>query len=350
MGFTERSTPINVAVLHGLMERAHVPGLAIASVRDGVMAWHGEFGVKDCDTAEPLTADTRFQAASLSKPVFAYAVLRLVEKGHLDLDRPLASYIGTTFAPDDPLLDQVTARHVLCHTTGWPNWRREGQPLRREFAPGTRFGYSGEGYNYLQLAVEYLTGQPLDRYAEGEIFAPLGMGHSSYASPQNTTEDIADSHDKAGKRRPRHNSLVPMAAASLHTTAHDFARFLAALFAPVGDDRGLSASSLAEMVRPHITAGPGIKWGLGWGLQETSTGPLFWHWGDNPGYKNFTLGSLERRQGVVILANGDGGTGLWSPLVQALFGDLQTTFDWLIAQYSYDLTRDRQGISLRPGS
>ncbi len=164
-----------------LMERARVPGLSIAVVRDAAINWQRGFGVKRADKTAPVEADTVFQAASLSKPVFAYAVLKLAEQGKLDLDTSLTIYLPDPYVPDDPLLDRITARHVLSHTTGWPNWRTEGQPLRRERAPGEVFGYSGEGYNYLQRVIECLVGQPLDAYMTKTLLDPLGMTHSSYA-------------------------------------------------------------------------------------------------------------------------------------------------------------------------
>ena len=135
-----------------LMARAHIPGVSVRWVEDGQLAWSGAFGRRLRDSGEPVDADTVFQAASLSKPVFAYVVLKLVEQGVLTLDQPLTSYLPDLDASDGSLSEQVTARQVLCHTTGWPNWRPLGQPLRREAAPGMRFGYSGEGYVYLQRA------------------------------------------------------------------------------------------------------------------------------------------------------------------------------------------------------
>ena len=122
---------------------------------NGVTAWSGAFGTRRQDSGEPVRTDTIFQAASLSKPVFAITVLRLVELAVLELDTPLSGYLPDEYGADDSQLDQITARHVLSHTTGWPNWRPDGQPLRRESPLGERFTYSGEGYVYLQHVAEH---------------------------------------------------------------------------------------------------------------------------------------------------------------------------------------------------
>jgi CubicO group peptidase (beta-lactamase class C family) len=141
-----------------LMAQAKVPGVSLSMLRDRQPTWSGSLGMTRKDSGEPVGTDTLFQAASLSKPVFAYLVIELVNQGLLELDRPLTHYWPNEFAGADPLVDRVTARHVLSHTTGWPNWRPAGEPLPRKFVPGERFGYSGEGYVYLQRVVEHVTG------------------------------------------------------------------------------------------------------------------------------------------------------------------------------------------------
>jgi ribosomal protein S18 acetylase RimI-like enzyme len=125
-----------------LMARASVPGVSIAFVRDGRVAWSAGFGTTHRETGGAIGRETIFQAASLSKPVFAYAVLWMVHERvlDLDLDCSLADYLPERFVADDDMLEQVTARHVLAHTTGWPNWRPKGEPLRREAAPGVATG------------------------------------------------------------------------------------------------------------------------------------------------------------------------------------------------------------------
>src|SRR6266702_307477 len=142
----------------GLMAEAKTPGLSIAIIRDAKVLWRRGFGVRDSAAKEPVDNDTVFEACSVSKTVFAYAVLKLCERGVINLDTPLTKYTSERFLEGDPRLDLITARHVLSHTTGFPNWRSEAAPLKIQFTPGEKFSYSGEGYSYLQSVVMHLTG------------------------------------------------------------------------------------------------------------------------------------------------------------------------------------------------
>src|SRR5207248_1472461 len=115
--------------------------------------------VKHAASKETVDMDTVFEAGSTSKPVFAYAVLKLCEKGVMNLDTPLTKYTSRRFLEADPRLELITARHVLSHTTGFQNWRSKEEPLKIHFTPGEKWSYSGEGYGYLQSVVTQLTGK-----------------------------------------------------------------------------------------------------------------------------------------------------------------------------------------------
>ena len=144
-----------------LVDRHGVPGVAIGFVdRDGSTqtVTVGDRG----DGRGPVDHDSVFAAASLSKPVFAAGVMTLVDDGRLDLDRPLDDYLTEPYLASDERAGSITARMVLSHTTGFPNWRGDG-PLFLRWSPGTRWGYSGEGYAYLQQVVERLTSARLRR-------------------------------------------------------------------------------------------------------------------------------------------------------------------------------------------
>lgn len=320
------------AAIPALMAQAHVPGLSIALVRDATLVWSRAFGLKKAHSATPVTIDTIFQAASLSKPVFAYAVLQMVERGEIDLNAPLTRCLPAPYVPDDPLLDQITARMVLCHTTGWPNWRPTGQPLARERAPGNGFGYSGEGYIYLQRVIEHVSGQPLDVFMKHAVLDPLRMRHSSYVWAAPDDPAVAASHDRTGQPCTPFTALHPETASSLHTTAPDLACFLCALLAPIGEP-GQLRPVVAEMLQPQVRLDHGVSWSLGWGLEATRDGDAFWHWGDNPGFKSFVLAFPLARMGVVIMTNGDNGLALWEPIVRLAMGGDHPAFAWLAHFY-----------------
>ena len=137
------------------LHETKMPAVSMAIIRDGHLAWQRAFGVKDTGTNEPVDVNTAFAACSDTKPVFAYGVVKLCEKGVLDLDTPLTKYT-TRRITADPRIERITRRHVLNHTTGFPNWR-QGKDLPIEFDPGRGTRYSGEGFSYLQSVVEEIT-------------------------------------------------------------------------------------------------------------------------------------------------------------------------------------------------
>ena len=161
------------------MQAGDVPGLAMVVLEKGKTAKIAGFGVRCYGKPEPVTADTFFPAASLTKPVFAYAVHKLVENGILDLDVPLDSYLPQPYLPTDTQAAATTARHVLSHQSGFPNWREKNKLLRTKWPPGIRFSYSGEGFIYLQRVVEHVTGQRLDAHLQEHVFDPLNMHNST---------------------------------------------------------------------------------------------------------------------------------------------------------------------------
>src|SRR5262249_52601626 len=168
----------------------------------------------------PVDDDTIFEAASMSKPVFAYAVMKLCEKGVLNLDTPLTKYTPDRFLEGDARLDLITARHVLSHTSGFQDWRSDKEPLKIHFTPGERWLYSGEGYSYLQSVVTHLTGHvdesscskfeagvrvcasDIDAYMKAHLLGPLGMASSGYVWNRPFEKHIARGHDPHGKPMP----------------------------------------------------------------------------------------------------------------------------------------------------
>jgi len=196
-----------------LMADAFVPGVSIALVRDAQVVWRRGFGVADNASKNPVDSDTVFAAQSMSKPVFAYVVLKLCENGVLDLDTPLTKYAAHRVLARDARLDLITARHVLSHTGGFQNWRSEAEPLKINFAPGERWLYSGEGYSYLQSVVTHLTGHvntnacatyerdlrvcatDIDEYMKANLLVPFGMSSSGYVWNATFEARAARPHD-----------------------------------------------------------------------------------------------------------------------------------------------------------
>jgi CubicO group peptidase (beta-lactamase class C family) len=335
-----------------LMEKAGVPGLSIAVIRRGKAVWTQSFGVQDEKTKKSVTKDTRFNVGSLSKPVFAYGVLKLADAGRLKLDEPLAPYLPKEITEGDLRFKQITARIVLSHRTGFPNWPGDGQPLAIHFTPGERFSYSGAGMVFLQKAVEKITGQPLNDYMQEAVFGPLGMKHSSYVWNPAFESEVAVGHDVAGTPVDLFKAEQANAAASLSTTAEDYAKFLDAVLS----GKGLQPDTLREMEAQQIAVDPAcsncvegtpsgklstsIFWGLGFGIEQTAEGESLWHWGDNGVFKAFFVVRPGTKSGVVYMTNSENGLSIARQILAETFGGEQPAFDWL----KYD-NYDAPGLS-----
>jgi CubicO group peptidase (beta-lactamase class C family) len=341
--------------LSGLLATYHVPGLSIALIRDGQLSWLRGFGVRDAESKAPVDEGTIFEAASMSKPVFAYAVLKLCEKGILDLDTPLTGYTPDRILNNDPRLDRITVRHILSHTSGLQDWRSGGEPLAIHFSPGERWLYSGEGYAYLQSVVTHLTGRvspdscgsyeadlrvcatDIDEFMKKSVLVPFGMTSSSYVWNEMLARRAARPHDRLGQpQEKKHPNAIDAAryasAGGLHATVGDFARFLIEVIAPKpADDFRLGPAYLAEMLRPAVTVPAGgagasaSAWSLGWQVFQSPGGDVIAHGGDNAGFHSLCAGSPSRKCGYVVMTNGDGGPALIGALVT---GTLHDMFEW----------------------
>lgn len=180
-----------------LLEEAAVPGAAVAIVEDGRADCFVSGGRRGGPRAAPVDQFTIFEAASLTKPVFAHVVLQLVDRGELGLGTRLEDCLPG-YLPGDARSKAITVRHVLSHSGGLPNWRSADYPLRTWFPPGERFSYSGEGYLYLQRAIEAMTGETLDALATRLVFEPLGMERSSFIWHSRFDDNRARPHDEFG--------------------------------------------------------------------------------------------------------------------------------------------------------
>jgi CubicO group peptidase (beta-lactamase class C family) len=335
------ATPLRERI-PALMEQAGVQGAQIAVLSGGKTEWHGSFGLANAETKTPVTDASVFEAASLSKPVFAYAVLTLVDAGLVDLDTPVSKYLpGRYDVGDDARLDLITPRHVLSHQSGFPNWRPGSDPLKIHFTPGDRFSYSGEGFVYLAAAVERITGQTLEAFMRRTVFDPLGMSSSSYVWQGRYETLKVYNHSLLGDLAGRRTPWRANAAASLHTTAGDYARFVAAVMAGRGlrpetaralmspqsrpDERGINTATAPPTGRPAA----GVAWGLGWGLEQEGEGWSVWHWGDNGTTKAYVVASPTRGTGVVFFANSENGLLLAPSIVTSVMGGESPALAWL---------------------
>ncbi|MFC1724631.1 serine hydrolase [candidate division KSB1 bacterium] len=318
--------------IYTLMKKTSIPGLSIVVIKDGEIDYSKGFGVKNADTKESADENTVYEACSLSKPVFAFAVLKMVEKGIIDLDKPLMSYVTDEYIEknflrnkiEDERIRNITTRNVLTHTPGFPNWRGNSK-LNINFSPGEKFSYSGEGYVFLQKVVEFILEKSLNEIMTEYVFKPLNMENSSYVWLDKFDELFAAKHNFLGGATGKFKPRTANAAASLHTTAVDYARFIGAII----NNKGLSKETISSVLNPQTKVNSKITenvyWGLGWGI-ETGTSKYFWHWGDNGDFKCFVMASEEKKNGVIYFTNSSNGLSIAEEIVKLTLGGEHPAF------------------------
>jgi len=298
-----------------------VPGASVSLIHDGKLAYHRTFGVKNTLTGEPVTDTTLFEAASITKSVFAFAVMRLVERGVIDLDKPLFEYLPFNNISGDPRSKSITARIVLSHRSGLTNWPwggpgtfRNGGTADLKFEPGSAYEYSGEAFNYLGRVIEKLTGKTLSEVLDEEVSRPMGLENTYYALNEEQAEVASIGHFHYFPIwKGRASEVSP--ASSMHSEARDFSNFAIGLI----EGRGVSTETYAEMLKPHsrvpretrLYADP---WeqdvGLGFFLRETPIGQLVEHGGNNGDFDCKFGVVREAGVGFVIFTNNNVGDEL----------------------------------------
>ena len=285
----------------------------------------GAVAVQGCSAASELRADAVFQAASLTKQVSAFAALALVRTGQLDLKAPVSHYLPNGYlhrqnpfayasAPKTDLvpvstLARIPVATLLNHSSGLPNWTNDALSL--EFVPGTRWQYSGEGYVLLQAVISAVTGQEFETWASRRVFEPVGMRHSSLRLTEDVRDRLVHGTSWFGWSRQL-DFVAPNAAASLYTTAEDYAKLVSAVLA---DSVSLSLILASPVeVRPAL----GLSWGYGWGIETADGGPYLWQWGNNPGYRAFTMVSASSGKGYVLLTSSERGMPLAASLARSI--------------------------------
>lgn len=360
---TLQGVPAQTRTLAAEMARLKVPGVSIAVIHEGKIAWAKGYGVTTIGgaLATPVTPETLFQAASLSKSVTAVAALRMVQDGVFALDTPANAILTGWKLPGG---DTVTVRQLLSHTAGvnvggFPGYARgtpvptllqvlDGvrpavtDPIRVTTPPGTAWQYSGGGYTVLQQLMMDAEKQPFDQLMATRVLRPLGMRHSTFTQPGSADllAHAALPHDGAGKPYPAGPSTYPeLAAAGLWTTPSDLAAFLLGVqgaAAGTGGQRGqiLTQQSATTLLTPVLKG-----YALGFGIEGSGAATSFAHGGHNQGYQNLMVAYAGRGDGAVVMTNGENGDELARALVRAV----AKAYDWP----SY-LPVERSHVSLTP--
>jgi CubicO group peptidase (beta-lactamase class C family) len=340
------------ANVNRLIEAAHVTGAGIAIFQNGRIACLKTYGLRDTEKKLPLTPDSVMTSASLSKAAFATVVMRLVQRGTLNLDKPVYQYLPKPLPEypryadlaGDERYKQITLRMLLSHTAGFPNWRalEDDRKLKIHFEPGSRFAYSGEGIDLAQFVVETVTHESLTTLMQAELFAPLGMSRTSMVWEPRFDDDFANGYDEYGRSLGPEKRTKPDAAGSMQTTLRDYATFLSALMS----GKALGARSKTEMLSPQIAIHSAhqfpsltaettsaddaihLSYGLGWGLYASPYGRAFFKEGHDEGWRHLALCFEQNGDGILIMTNSSNGEGIFKPLIDALLGPTQFPFEW----------------------
>ncbi len=329
------------------MAELKVPGVSIAFIEDGRVKWVRTYGVTEAGQGRPVSPDTLFQAASMSKVVAAAGALRLVELGRLDLDEDVNQRLKTWRVPSSTFtsVEKVTLRRLLSHTAGltvggFPGYRADkpvptviqildglppaGTPAVRSFeVPGGAYAYSGGGYTVAQLLMIDAGDEPYPALMEKTILRPAGMRRSNFDQPLSGHHKAASGHDAKGATIAGGRNTYPeYAAAGLWTTPSDYGRFLIGLQnAYLGRSGGLLRQSTAQLMMTPVHSG----YGLGVVTGRRGGRPTFEHGGSNFGFRCDSFAFLDgTRQGAVIMTNGDGG----GRLVAEIFRELGDAYQW----------------------
>ena len=327
---------------------AGAPAIEVVHVKKGkITSLH--WGVKKAGTTDSITNETAFQAASLTKVVTAYAFFKLYDKGLINLDTPLYHYYAYDRLANEPGKELITARMVLTHRTGLLNWEgavstkewRES-PLHLQFTPGTKYMYSGEGYYFLQLVMEKVSGKSFQHLIESEVFAPLGMHHSQILWKDTLLENIAFGHYEDGKPRNLGKYTTINAAYSMYTTADDYTLFIQkALNRGVGlrkTTHQLMISKANEVQKAEGVSPDDahVPIALGMRLQYNEAGTWLWHTGSNPGFRCFFITNPKTGESLTAFLNTDSGFEAMPRLLALFLGNKQTFWAYTWRQGELD--------------
>lgn len=324
------------------MKRYNVPGISIAVIDQATIRWAQGYGVQKAGTNTPITTQTRFQAASISKPVTAMAVLRLVQNGKLDLDANVNNTLRSwqVLENEHTREHKVTLRGLLSHTAGLtvhgfsgyaaaekvPNIRQvldgespaNSDPVRVGTVPGSQLRYSGGGYTVIQQLLEDATGKPFPELMQSTILDKLHMNNSTFEQPlpRQYAEHAAIAHRGNGQPIAGNWHTYPeMAAAGLWTTPSDLAHFAIEILTSSRGKSGrlLSGEMTREMLTPHMRNA-----GLGLVIKKFGDSIQFGHGGTNEGFRCFWIGYTGAEQGAVVMTNGENGGLLMMEVVRGI--------------------------------
>jgi CubicO group peptidase (beta-lactamase class C family) len=305
-------TELNRFIQHQL-DSLNVAGLSIAIIRNNKVVYNNAFGFKNLVTQEKCTQNTLFEACSLSKPVFAYFVMLQVKKEVIDLDIPLYKYLNNEDLAADERFKKMTARMVLCHTSGLPNWRDQTDgELKLLFEPGTKFGYSGEGYQYLKDVLKHLLNlddKGLNKLFQEQVVKPLNLDFMQFTWQENFSLKKSYGHRNGkptqnGPKFLRKGRNEFGAAYSLHTTSKDYAKFLIHMMNPKSDNKEIVEEMLSLQESMPNEDGEWHR-SIAFPVKQVDNSLRYFHSGNNGDFRAYCQFYKDKGYGLVMFSNSD---------------------------------------------
>ncbi|WP_294208199.1 class A beta-lactamase-related serine hydrolase [uncultured Chryseobacterium sp.] len=304
--------------LEQLLKDNHIPTLGLGIIENGKLTQIRVTGTFDGKTT--ASVNSLFNVASLTKPVTAMIALRLVSLGKWKLDEPLDHYWTDPDIARDPRHKLLTTRLILSHQTGFPNWRWQTKDKKLSFGfdPGTRYQYSGEGFEYLRRALENKFHKNLEQLAQELIFRPLDMHDTSYIwNEQNNSGRTVTGYDKSLKPYATVKNTIPNAADDLMTSVGDYSKFLTAVM----NNELLSPGIFKEMTTRQVKTKQDKYFGLGFEIYDLGdNGIALSHGGSDQGVNTLVFLLPKTRQGLIIFTNADHGHIIYETLINRYLG------------------------------
>ncbi|WP_433631619.1 serine hydrolase [Chryseobacterium cucumeris] len=300
------------------LKENNIPTLGLGIIEDGKLQQVKVFG--EIRKGIPAPHNALFNVASLTKPVTAMVALRLISSGKWKLDEPLDTYWIDPDISHDPRHTKLTTRMILSHQTGFPNWRwmNADKKLNFQFDPGTKYQYSGEGFEYLRKALEKKFGKTLEQLAQELIFQPLKMKDTSYIWDKNTDETrFVTGYNEKGEAYLIEKSNTANAADDLHTTIEEYGNFMISIM----KGKNLKPEIFQEMVKKQVKTKENKYFGLGFEIYDLGNGDYaLSHSGADKGTQCITIVLPKSGRGIVIFTNVDDGYKAYEKLVHHYLG------------------------------
>jgi len=325
--FTANNRQVNVKTFNEqvgkMMKEVGVPGMSLAIIENNEVVYAHGYGIKQLSSGDEVDDETIFEAASLTKCFLTFIVFKLVDQGKLDLDKPMYQYLEHKLLQHDNRYRQITPRMILGHSSGLENWKKYNNPDTLEILsdPGTKYIYSGEGYEYLEQVVALILQKTYEEYLKEMVIEPMKLSRtfSSYTPDGKLPTNYAIGHDSFGKEIKKWKNSWAAPASGMHVRASDYAKLIITTF----NGQNLTRKAIREIVRPVIKispANPSWFYGAGFEVQYTADDTIVFHGGNNGGFKSLVLYSMTKNRGIVFFTNGDRGKAMTKRLSDLTVG------------------------------